>query len=121
MVNRKKLWFCYIRVKSSSATSSQGPANRYSHLVAVFDYFNTNNCSHYTAIIAVRWIPPPGSEIAFLVNEHFFYTHECNENEISYFKVDVNLIANTDYAYLGLVFEIDGYQFTYNHISIILT
>ena len=33
----------------------------------------------------------------------FFYTHECKEDEIAYFKVDVNLIDNLENAYLGYV------------------
>ena len=29
------------------------------------------------------------------------YTHECSNDEIAYFKVDVNLIDSLPYAYLG--------------------
>ena len=39
------------------------------------------------------------------MDEQFFYTRECKDNEIAYFKVDVNLIAGLDCSYLGLVFE----------------
>ena len=40
-----------------------------------------------------------------MLGEQFIYTHECNDTEIAYFKVDVNLIAGLDCSYLGLVFE----------------
>ena len=36
-------------------------------------------------------------------NEKFFHTHECQNNEIAYFKVDVNLIGSSPMANLGLV------------------
>ena len=48
---------------------------------------------------------PPDNKIASIVDEQFFYTHECDDNEIAYFKVNVNLIAGLDCSYLGLVFE----------------
>ena len=34
-----------------------------------------------------------------------FYTHECKNDEIAYFKVDVNLIHVLPYNYLGNVWE----------------
>ena len=37
-------------------------------------------------------------------NEHgLIYTHECKDDEIAYFKVDVNLISNFPLNYLGNV------------------
>ena len=39
------------------------------------------------------------------MDEQLFNTYECKDNEIAYFKVDVNLIAGLDCSYLGLVFE----------------
>ena len=33
----------------------------------------------------------------------FFHTHECKNDEIAYFKVDVNLIQSSPMGYLGLV------------------
>ena len=48
---------------------------------------------------------PPDNKIASIMDEQLFYTHECKDNEIAYFKVDVNLIAGLDCSYLGLVFE----------------
>ena len=33
----------------------------------------------------------------------FFHIHECKNNEIAYFKVDVNLIQSSPWANLGLV------------------
>ena len=32
-----------------------------------------------------------------------FYTHECKDDEIVYFKIDVNLIGNLPTTYLGNV------------------
>ena len=32
-----------------------------------------------------------------------FYTYECENNELAYFKVDVNLIDRLPDAYLGIV------------------
>ena len=37
---------------------------------------------------------------------HVFYTHECKNDEIAYFKVDVNLIGSLPDAYLGNVSKI---------------
>ena len=34
-------------------------------------------------------------------NKQMFYTHECQDDEIAYFKVHVNLIDNLPNAYLG--------------------
>ena len=48
---------------------------------------------------------PPASSISSIVDEQFFYTHECKNNEIAYFKVAVNLIARTDQTYLGFVMK----------------
>ena len=36
-----------------------------------------------------------------------FYTHECNNEEIAYFKVDVNLIDILPSAFLGNVSEMN--------------
>ena len=36
-------------------------------------------------------------------NGLMFHTHECKNDEIAYFKVDVNLIDSLPYAYLGNV------------------
>ena len=36
-------------------------------------------------------------------NSQMFYTHECKDDEIAYFKVDVNLIGRVPDAYLGNV------------------
>ena len=57
---------------------------------------------------------PPASSISSLINEHFFYTHECKNNEIAYFKVDVNLIARSDRTYLGLVLK--NYEFQWKSL-----
>ena len=35
--------------------------------------------------------------------KYMFYTHECKDDEIAYFKVDVNLIDSSPNAYLGNV------------------
>ena len=35
--------------------------------------------------------------------QEMFYTHECKDDEIAYFKVDVNLIPSLQYTYLGNV------------------
>ena len=34
-----------------------------------------------------------------------FYTHECKDDEIAYFKVDVNLISSAPHTYLGKVWK----------------
>ena len=48
---------------------------------------------------------PPAS-ISSSGDEQFFYTHECNDNEIAYFKVDMNLNTGLyENSYLGSVFE----------------
>ena len=44
-------------------------------------------------------LKPPKSES----KQQMFYTHGCKDDEIAYFKVDVNLIANLPNAYLGNV------------------
>ena len=36
-----------------------------------------------------------------LFNQRMFYTHECKDDEIAYFKVDVNLIDSSPFAHLG--------------------
>ena len=38
-------------------------------------------------------------------DNQMFYTHECKEDEIAYFKVDVNLIGSLPYNYLGNVWK----------------
>ena len=42
---------------------------------------------------------PPNSQL----EQTIFYTHECNDDEIAYFKVDVNLIGSLPENYLGYV------------------
>ena len=41
------------------------------------------------------------------------YTHECENDEIAYFKVDVNLIRSLPDAYLGNVSEMSELIFLY--------
>ena len=36
-----------------------------------------------------------------LIKERFHFTHDCNVNEIAFFKVDINLIEKLPIAYLG--------------------
>ena len=36
-------------------------------------------------------------------SQHMFYTHECKDDEIAYFKVNVNLISSLPDTYLGNV------------------
>ena len=38
-------------------------------------------------------------------NGKFFHTYECKNDEIAYFKVDVNLIGSSPMANLGLVWN----------------
>ena len=38
-----------------------------------------------------------------LVPKSFLHTHECKENEIAYFKIDLNMIEDAPYSFLGLV------------------
>ena len=38
-----------------------------------------------------------------MAHEDIYYTHECKDNEIVYFKVDVNLIRDIPFSYLGNV------------------
>ena len=47
-------------------------------------------------------IRPPNSED---ILTQMFYTHECKDDEIVYFKVDVNMIGSLPQAYLGNVGE----------------
>ena len=35
--------------------------------------------------------------------QKMFYNHECEDDKIAYFKVDVNLINSLPYTYLGNV------------------
>ena len=49
--------------------------------------------------------PPANTVFASMLGEQFIYTHECNDNEIAYFKVDMNLNHGLDDSYLGSVFE----------------
>ena len=42
---------------------------------------------------------PPNS----VNNKHFFYTHECKDDEIAYFKVDVNLISSLPRLYIAYI------------------
>ena len=44
-------------------------------------------------------LKPPNS----LNNGRIFYTHECKDDQIAYFKVDVNLIDILPDTYLGNV------------------
>ena len=37
--------------------------------------------------------------------QQLFYTHECKDDEIAYFKVDLNLIDSLPEIYLGNVWE----------------
>ena len=46
-------------------------------------------------------LKPPNSEDY----KQIFYTHECKDNEIAYFKVDVNLIFSLPATYLGNVWK----------------
>lgn len=43
----------------------------------------------------------PGGEKNFLASELFIFTHECDKNQIVYFKVDLNLIGKLPESYLG--------------------
>ena len=63
------------------------------------------NCDSVTLESSHPVRPPANTVFASMLGEQFIYTHECNDNEIAYFKVDVNLIAGLDCSYLGLVFE----------------
>ena len=38
-------------------------------------------------------------------HKQVFYTHECEDDEIAYFKVDLNLIDSLPEIYLGNVWE----------------
>ena len=40
---------------------------------------------------------------SYFGTSEMFYTHECENDEIAYFKVDVNLIGSLPNAYLGNV------------------
>ena len=44
-------------------------------------------------------------------NGQMFYTHECKDDEIAYFKVDVNLIDITPKAYLGNVWKMSDLDY----------
>ena len=46
---------------------------------------------------------PINSGAAYAPHGKFFHTHECKNDEIAYFKVDVNLIDGSPNANLGLV------------------
>ena len=39
-------------------------------------------------------------------HKQVFYTHECEDDEIAYFKVDLNLIDSLPVSYLGNVWKI---------------
>ena len=46
---------------------------------------------------------PVKSEKSRLEDSFIFYTHECKDDEIAYFKIDMNLINLLPDAYLGNV------------------
>ena len=47
-------------------------------------------------------IKPP----KFDYDQQMFYTYECKDDEIAYFKVNVNLISSLPYTYLGNVWNV---------------
>ena len=40
-----------------------------------------------------------------------FYTHECKDDEIAYFKVDFNLIGSLPDDYVGSVWEMNDLNY----------
>ena len=48
-------------------------------------------------------------------HDGMFYTHECKDDEIAYFKVDVNLIDKSD-NHLGNVLEAMSKRLDYKNI-----
>ena len=44
-------------------------------------------------------------------SERMFYTHECKDDKIAYFKVDMNLIDITPNAYLGNVWKMNDLNY----------
>ena len=49
---------------------------------------------------------PPDFMLSFFIDSLFFYTHECKNDEIAYFKVDINLIDRLPYDYLGQAWKV---------------
>ena len=45
------------------------------------------------------------SDQEYYYNHQIFYTHECEDDQIAYFKVDVNLIGSLPSNYLGNVWN----------------
>ena len=64
-----------------------------------------SKCDSVTLESSHPW-RPPDSKLSSMVDEQLFYTHECKNNEIAYFKVHVNLIGELDDSFLGSVLEI---------------
>ena len=53
----------------------------------------------------------PFRDSNYFGNSFIFYTHECKDDEIAYFKVDVNLIGFLPDNYLGNVWEMNNLNY----------
>ena len=70
-------------------------------------------CDSITLESAHPLLPPITT---FGLNDLLLYTNECNNDEIAYFKVDVNLIEKLPWAYLGNIWNSNNENnYDYNH------